>query len=92
MSGSGLILRELQIITQADRSDGLLVSVLDSGPAIRPENLERLFDPFYSTKSAGMGMGLAICRSIMEAHGGRIWASANVARGAAFCFTLPVAK
>jgi signal transduction histidine kinase len=70
----------------------VIVSARDSGPGIRQENLDRLFDPFYTTKSAGMGMGLAICRSIVEGHGGRIWATANVPRGAAFYFTLPTAS
>ena len=55
-----------------------------------PEGLGRLFDAFYTTKAGGLGMGLAICRSIIEAHGGRIWATANVPRGAVFQFTLPV--
>jgi PAS domain S-box-containing protein len=89
MGESDLALRELQICTQANRADGVLVSILDSGPGIRPESLDRLFDPFYTTKPAGMGMGLAICRSIVEGHGGRIWAAANVPQGAAICFTLP---
>jgi signal transduction histidine kinase len=92
MSESGLALRELQISTEANSADGVLVSVRDSGPGIRPESLDRLFDPFYTTKSAGMGMGLAICRSIVEGHGGRIWATANVPQGAAFHFTLPLAQ
>jgi signal transduction histidine kinase len=81
----------LQIGTEANWPDNVLVSVRDSGPGIRPQNIERLFDPFHTTKQAGMGMGLAICRSIVERHGGRIWATANVPRGAAFHFTLPAA-
>jgi len=64
------------------------VVVQDSGPGLSPENLERLFDPFYTTKPGGMGMGLSICRSIIEAHEGRLWASANEPRGAVFQFTL----
>jgi PAS domain S-box-containing protein len=92
MTESDLTLRELQISTQANGSDGVLVSVRDTGPGIRPQSIERLFDPFYTTKQAGMGMGLAICRSIVEGHGGRIWATANVQQGAAFHFTLPVAQ
>jgi C4-dicarboxylate-specific signal transduction histidine kinase len=91
MGESGMALRELQIGTEANSPDDVLVSVRDSGPGIRLENLNRLFDPFYTTKSAGMGMGLAICRSIVEGHGGRIWATANVPQGATFHFTLPAA-
>jgi signal transduction histidine kinase len=64
----------------------------DSGPGIDPENLDRVFDAFYTTKSSGVGMGLSICRSITEAHGGRLWADANKPRGAVFQFTLPNAE
>jgi len=92
MDEGGLALRELQIGTEANGSDGVLISIRDSGPGIRQQSIERLFDPFYTTKQAGMGMGLAICRSIVEGHGGRIWATANVPRGAAFHFTLPAAS
>jgi PAS domain S-box-containing protein len=83
--------RKLFIDTTANGSNGLLVSIRDTGPGIPEEHLDRLFDPFYTTKSSGMGMGLAICRSIVEAHGGQIWATANVPRGAAFHFTLRAA-
>jgi signal transduction histidine kinase len=91
MSDDDLTLRELWISTLMSGSDGVLVSIRDSGPGIRPENLDRLFDPFYTTKSAGMGIGLTICHSIVEGHGGRIWATANVPQGAAFYVTLPAA-
>ena len=67
----------------------MLVAVQDSGPGLAPANLERLFEAFYTTKPGGMGMGLSICRSIIEAHGGRMWVSANVPQGAIFQFTLP---
>src|ERR1700722_8708170 len=80
--------RELLISTKQDRT-GLLVAVHDSGPGIHPEHLERVFDTFYTTKSSGMGMGLSICRSIIDAHGGRLWAEPNEPRGAVFQFTLP---
>jgi PAS domain S-box-containing protein len=82
--------RELLISTGGDASNGVLVSLRDSGPGLDPANLERLFDAFYTTKSSGLGMGLSICHSIIEAHGGRIWAGANEPRGAAFHFTLPL--
>jgi PAS domain S-box-containing protein len=82
--------RELLISTGGDASNGVLVSLRDSGPGLDPANLERLFDAFYTTKSSGLGMGLSICHSIIEAHGGRIWAGANEPRGAAFHFALPL--
>jgi PAS domain S-box-containing protein len=82
--------RELLISTEQDRTD-LLVAVRDSGPGIDPSHLERVFDAFYTTKSSGMGMGLSICRSIIDAHGGRLWAEANEPRGTIFQFTLPAA-
>src|SRR5258706_13935416 len=81
---------EVLISTGKDGSNAVLVAVRDSGPGLDPEDLGRLFDAFYTTKAGGMGMGLSICRSIIEAHGGRIWATANVPQGAAFQFTLPV--
>jgi PAS domain S-box-containing protein len=80
--------RELLIGTSAHAPDGVIVAVRDSGPGLKPESLEHLFDPFYTTKPAGMGMGLSICRSITEAHGGRLWATANSPRGAVFQFTV----
>jgi signal transduction histidine kinase len=70
----------------------VLVAVRDSGPGLDPASLERLFDAFYTTKSGGMGMGLAICRSIIEAHEGQLCASANEPRGAVFQFTLPLQR
>jgi PAS domain S-box-containing protein len=90
MSGASDGTRELLISTAADASNGVLVSLRDTGPGLDPASLEHLFDAFYTTKSSGLGMGLSICRSIIEAHGGRIWASANEPRGAAFYFTLPL--
>lgn len=88
MSGMSEGPRELLIsTTRADA--GVLVSVRDSGPGLAPEGAERLFESFYTTKPDGLGMGLSICRSIVEAHGGRLWASANEPRGAVFQFVLP---
>jgi PAS domain S-box-containing protein len=80
--------RELLISTEQDHT-GVVVAVRDSGPGIDPSHLERVFDAFYTTKSSGTGMGLSICRSIIDAHGGRLWAEANEPRGVIFKFTLP---
>ena len=82
--------RELLICTGTDASNGVLVAVHDSGPGLDPADADHLFEAFYTTKSNGMGMGLSICRSIIEAHGGRVRAMANVPRGATFEFTLPL--
>jgi signal transduction histidine kinase len=82
--------RELSISSAQSRANGsILVAVRDSGPGIEPERRERVFDAFYTTKSSGVGMGLSICRSIIDAHGGRLWVEANAPRGAVFQFTLP---
>jgi signal transduction histidine kinase len=83
--------RDLSIRTEQDQMGDILVAVRDSGAGIDPEHLERVFDPFYTTKTSGVGIGLSICRSIIDAHGGRLWAGANQPRGAAFQFTLPAA-
>ena len=80
--------RELLISTGTSDTGDVRVAVRDSGPGLTPAALERLFEPFYTTKPGGLGLGLSICRSIIEAHGGRLWASANVPRGAIFQFTL----
>jgi PAS domain S-box-containing protein len=90
MSSVGSGGRELQISTSRNAANGILVSLRDSGPGLDPKNVDYLFDAFYTTKAQGMGMGLAICRSIIEAHGGRMWAGANEPRGAVFQFTLPL--
>jgi signal transduction histidine kinase len=82
--------RELLISTGKDASGGVLVAVRDSGPGLNPESFDRLFDAFYTTKPGGMGMGLSICRSIVEAHGGRISASLTAAPGTALQCILPV--
>jgi signal transduction histidine kinase len=81
--------RELQISTVSIEPDGVCVAVRDTGHGLRPESLPRLFEPFYTTKPDGMGMGLSICRSIIEAHGGRLWATKCEPRGALFQFTIP---
>jgi PAS domain S-box-containing protein len=81
--------RELWIDTGRDTSGGVLVAVRDTGPGVDAQTLDHLFDAFYTTKPSGMGMGLSICRSIIEAHGGRIWATPNLPQGAIFQFALP---
>ena len=81
--------REPVIRSRHDETDQVLVSVTDCGVGVSAENAERLFDSFFTTKSSGMGMGLSICRSIMEVCGGRLWATANVPNGTTFQFTLP---
>jgi signal transduction histidine kinase len=80
--------RELLVYSRLHESNQVLVGVQDSGVGIEPENLKKIFDPFYTTKSQGMGMGLAICRSIIENHGGKLSASPNDGPGATFKFTL----
>jgi C4-dicarboxylate-specific signal transduction histidine kinase len=81
--------RELLIGTGANESGGVRISVQDSGPGLNSQVFDRLFDPFYTTKADGMGMGLSICRSIIEAHDGRIWASAMPGPGSTFNVSLP---
>jgi PAS domain S-box-containing protein len=81
--------RELIIRSRRHEADMVLVAVQDSGIGVAPENVARLFNAFFTTKRDGMGMGLSICRSIVEAHGGRIWASGNTGPGATFQFALP---
>jgi signal transduction histidine kinase len=76
-------------LAEAERAH-VLVLVADSGPGLHLNNLDNLFDAFYTTKPQGLGMGLAISRSIVQAHGGRLWATANVPNGALFQFTLPI--
>jgi C4-dicarboxylate-specific signal transduction histidine kinase len=84
--------RELQISTGMEASNGVLVTVRDFGPGLDPQSADDLFEAFYTTKPAGLGMGLPICRSIIEAHGGRLWATADDPRGAVFQFTLPLER
>jgi signal transduction histidine kinase len=79
------------LIKSARATEGVLIQVEDSGQGIDPEQLSRIFDSFYTTKPQGIGMGLSISRSIIEAHDGRLWASPGAARGAVFQFILPSA-
>jgi signal transduction histidine kinase len=80
---------DLVIRSEADGDGGVIVSVRDSGPGLEAGTFERIFEPFYTSKKTGLGMGLSVCRSIIEAHGGKLWATANTPRGAVFQFTLP---
>jgi C4-dicarboxylate-specific signal transduction histidine kinase len=90
MSSVDDVPRELSISTERRGADDILVAVRDSGPGIDLEYLERVFESFYTTKPSGLGLGLSICRSIVDAHRGRLWVRANEPRGAVFQFTLPV--
>ncbi|MFZ2104873.1 MAG: ATP-binding protein [Roseiarcus sp.] len=84
--------RELLLSTERSETCGVLIAVRDSGPGIDPERREHVFDAFYTTKSSGVWMGLSICRTIVGAHGGRLWVDENEPRGAVFRFTLPSAE
>ena len=84
--------REVRLSTDTDAAGDVVVAVRDTGPGLDPTSEARLFEAFYTTKTTGMGMGLAICRSIAEAHGGELWASANEPRGAVFQLKLPAGR
>jgi PAS domain S-box-containing protein len=90
MSGIKERLRELTIVSTLDGPDAVSVEVRDSGTGLDPEHALHLFEPFYTTKAEGLGIGLSISRSILEAHGGRLWVAANAAYGTVFSFSLPV--
>jgi PAS domain S-box-containing protein len=92
MGGIAETYRTLLICTQKAEPNGVLVEVRDSGPGFAPATVERLFEAFHTTKPGGLGLGLSICRSTIEAHGGRLCAKANVPRGAIFEFSLPAQK
>jgi signal transduction histidine kinase len=81
--------RVLSISSELAGQDRVLVSIADTGSGIEPSKVGRVFEPLFTTKPRGMGMGLSICRSIIESHGGRIWASARASGGAVFQFELP---
>jgi signal transduction histidine kinase len=84
--------RVLNVASQLDEPNAVLVTVQDTGPGIDPNRMDRIFDAFFSTKSSGMGMGLFICRSIVESQGGRLWVTAAVPHGAIFHLVLPIAE
>jgi C4-dicarboxylate-specific signal transduction histidine kinase len=92
MSGVHDRAHELTIVTAAKEPGAVVVEVRDSGPGLDEEAAQRLFEPFYTTKAQGTGIGLSISRSIVEAHGGRLWATPNQPHGAVFRFSLPVAQ
>jgi signal transduction histidine kinase len=83
------LLRELAIKSQRAKREEIVVSVTDSGVGLPSQQAEQIFNPFFTTKPHGTGMGLRISRTIIESHGGRLWAANNSPRGASFCFTLP---
>jgi signal transduction histidine kinase len=89
MSATNVGERTLLIRSGKTDANELCVAVQDSGPGLDAEHLEGVFEAFFTTKSHGLGMGLAICRTIVESHGGRLWATSNSAGGATFQFTLP---
>jgi signal transduction histidine kinase len=89
MSSVGGRARELLITTRNVDPDHVQVTVEDSGTGLDPNAMEKIFEPFYTTKAGGMGMGLSICRSIVQSHGGRLWATAKDGPGTAFHFALP---
>jgi len=84
--------RRLTLRTAAAADGEVELSVADRGRGIPPADLQRIFDPFVSTKTDGMGLGLAVCRTIVAAHAGRLWAANNADRGASFYFTLPAKR
>jgi signal transduction histidine kinase len=84
--------RQLSVRSHRHEGEQAMIEVQDTGVGIPPENMSQLFNAFFSTKPNGMGMGLSICRSIIEAHGGRIWVSGNAGPGATFQLTLPSAQ
>ena len=82
--------RALGVSSERGAATEVVIAVRDSGPGLAPQSLDRLFDAFYTTKPHGLGLGLAISRRIIEAHGGRLWATAHAPHGAVLQFTLPI--
>ena len=90
MGHSGDEMRVLRLRTEPSLAGTIAVRVVDSGPPVDPEVVKKMFQPFFTTKSGGMGMGLSICKTIVEAHGGQLTAAANKIRGMEFRITLPL--
>ncbi len=84
--------REIHLKTEQENPDAITVSLKDTGRGLTDEELEKIFEPFWTSKAEGLGLGLSICRSIISAHGGRLWATANADRGATLLFTLPLSQ
>ena len=84
--------RDVIISSRWEGDDSITVCDRDSGPGIDPGKLEAIFDPFYTTKHKGMGLGLSLCRAIIEAHGGKLWAENQPDGGATFYFSVPIAR
>ena len=82
--------RQLHLLAELKEPDAVVLTVEDSGPGIGPGDADRIFDAFFSTKPAGLGLGLSICRSVVEAHGGRLWAIPNLPHGMRFHVQLPI--
>jgi signal transduction histidine kinase len=89
MAESDAATKTLRVVTGPGEGGGVVVSVLDTGAGVRPEIADRIFDPFFTTRTEGSGMGLAICRSLVQSHGGRLWHSQATPTGAAFHVHLP---
>ena len=84
--------RQMRIVTSVDEPNNILIAVQDSGTGLDKSVIERVFEPYYTTKREGLGMGLSVSKTIIAAHGGRIWAANNPEGGATFSFTLPIHK
>jgi signal transduction histidine kinase len=92
MNGNAPADRQIVVSTELSDGAGVRFSVSDSGPGVAAGELEKVFEPFFTSKAHGLGLGLAVCRSIITAHEGKLWAANNPERGATFHFTLPVSN
>ena len=92
MKGCPMNDRQVTVRTEPSKDHQVMIAVRDCGEGLKGDQLEKMFQPFYTTKDNGLGLGLAISRSIVEAHGGRLWAQKNPERGATICFTVPLCE